>query len=52
MNTDYSAYEGWKVKGKCSTVLLRGKVVIDKGECLAPTDMESISREIRSGAII
>ncbi len=35
MNTDYSAYEGWKVTGKCTTVLLRGKVVIDKGECLA-----------------
>ncbi|MEO6721193.1 MAG: dihydropyrimidinase [Ferruginibacter sp.] len=34
MNTNYSAYEGWQVTGKCTTVLLRGKVVIDKGECL------------------
>jgi dihydropyrimidinase len=34
MNTDYSAYEGWKVKGKVKTVLLRGKVVIDNNECL------------------
>jgi len=34
MNTDYSAYEGWKVTGKCKTVLLRGKVVIDKEKCL------------------
>ena len=34
MNTDYSAYEGWQVTGKCKTVLLRGKVVIDKGNCL------------------
>lgn len=34
MNTDYSAYEGWPVTGKCETVLLRGKVVIDKEKCL------------------
>ncbi len=35
MNTDYSAYEGWQLTGKCKTVLLRGKVVIDNGQCLA-----------------
>src|SRR6186997_1850399 len=34
MNTNYSAYEGWQLTGKCSTVLLRGEVVIDNGECL------------------
>lgn len=34
MNVDYSAYEGWEVTGKCQTVLLRGKVAIDKGQCL------------------
>lgn len=28
-NCDYSGYEGWQVTGKCKTVLLRGKVVID-----------------------
>lgn len=33
MNVDYSAYEGWEVKGKVKTVLLRGKVVIDNNEC-------------------
>jgi dihydropyrimidinase len=32
MNVDYSGYEGWKVKGKVETVLLRGKVAIDGGE--------------------
>jgi len=32
MNVDYSAYEGWEVKGKVETVLLRGKIAIDKGE--------------------
>ena len=33
MNVDYSGYEGWEVEGKVKTVLLRGKVVIDSGEC-------------------
>lgn len=32
MNVDYSAYEGWKVKGKVQTVLSRGRVVIENGE--------------------
>ncbi len=32
MNVDYSAYEGWEVTGKTETVILRGKVAIDKGE--------------------
>lgn len=31
MNVDYSAYEGHELTGKCETVLLRGKVAIDKG---------------------
>lgn len=34
MNVDYSAYEGWELTGKVKTVLLRGKVAIDKGKCL------------------
>ncbi|MBS1662909.1 MAG: dihydropyrimidinase [Bacteroidetes bacterium] len=34
MNVDYSAYEGWKLTGKVRTVLLRGKVAIDDGNCL------------------
>ncbi len=32
MNVDYSGYEGWKVVGKTDTVLLRGKVAIEKGD--------------------
>lgn len=32
MNCDYSAYEGWKVKGKCRSTILRGKLVIDEGQ--------------------
>ena len=32
MNVDYSAYEGWIVKGKTKTVIMRGQVAIDNGE--------------------
>jgi dihydropyrimidinase len=31
MNVDYSAYEGWEVKGKVETVILRGEIAIDQG---------------------
>jgi dihydropyrimidinase len=31
MNVDYSAYEGFKIKGVAETVISRGKVVIDNG---------------------
>ena len=34
MNTDYSAYEGWEVKGKVRSVLLRGKLAINNNSCL------------------
>ncbi|MBW8687881.1 dihydropyrimidinase [Chitinophaga rhizophila] len=37
MNVDYSAYEGWEVTGKVKTVILRGKVAVDNGECLLPS---------------
>lgn len=32
MNVDYSGYEGWEMKGKCKTVILRGQVAIDNGK--------------------
>jgi dihydropyrimidinase len=32
MNVDYSAYEGWRVKGKVKTVLVRGAVAVANGE--------------------
>jgi dihydropyrimidinase len=31
MNVDYSGFEGWKVKGKVKTVLMRGTVAVDDG---------------------
>jgi dihydropyrimidinase len=34
MNTDYSAYEGMPLEGKCKQVFLRGQLVIDNNECL------------------
>lgn len=33
MNVDYSAYEGWKLTGKVKTVLLRGQIAIENGQC-------------------
>jgi len=32
MRVDYSAYEGFKVKGVSETVISRGRVIVDKGE--------------------
>lgn len=32
MRVDYSAYEGWKVKGVTETVLSRGQVIVENGE--------------------
>jgi dihydropyrimidinase len=32
MNVDYSAYEGWKLKGKVKTTILRGQVAVHNGE--------------------
>src|ERR671936_2647894 len=32
MRVDYSAYEGWKVKGVTEMVLSRGKVIVEDGE--------------------
>lgn len=34
MNVDYSGYEGWQLTGKVKTVLLRGTVAINNGECV------------------
>ena len=32
MNVDYSAYEGWKVKGKTKTVIMRGKIAVENNQ--------------------
>ena len=45
MNIDYSAYEGFKVKGFTKTVLSRGRIVVDSSEYLGRAgDGEFIKR--------
>jgi dihydropyrimidinase len=34
MNCDYSAFEGWKVTGRCKTTILRGTVAVENGKAL------------------
>ncbi|MFP4074140.1 MAG: dihydropyrimidinase [Actinomycetota bacterium] len=45
MDVDYSAYEGWEVKGKVDTVMSKGKVIIaDDAYHGSPGDGEYIAR--------
>ena len=51
MNVDYSAYEGFQVRGYPETVLSRGRVVVDKGEYVGrPGDGRFIKRGPYGGA--
>jgi dihydropyrimidinase len=44
---DYSPWEGWEVKGWPTTVILRGKVMVDNGQLLGdPGDGQLVSRRI------
>jgi dihydropyrimidinase len=52
MNVDYSAYEGLEVTGKCDTVVLRGKVVINKNNCLAEKGNGKFIKRSRSQGMI
>ena len=50
MNIDYSAYEGFKVKGYTETVLSRGKVVIENGDYVGrPGDGAFVKRDAYGG---
>jgi dihydropyrimidinase len=45
MDVDYSAYEGWEVKGKVDTVMSKGKVIVSGDEYVgSPGDGEYIVR--------
>ena len=45
MNIDYTAYEGFKVKGFTETVISRGRIIVDQGEYLGrPGDGKFIKR--------
>jgi dihydropyrimidinase len=52
MNVDYSAYEGWELTGKVHTVLLRGKVAIEKDECLVGKGYGQFIRRDKVGNFI
>jgi len=52
MNVDYSAYEGWEVKGKCEAVILRGKVAIDKGEVMIEKGYGQFVRRGKAGKVV
>ncbi|WP_343671541.1 dihydropyrimidinase [Chitinophaga sp.] len=52
MNVDYSGYEGWPVTGKVKTVLLRGQVAIENGECLLAKGAGQFIRRNKVNGII
>ena len=44
---DYSPWEGWEVQGWPTTVILRGKVMVDNGQLLgSPADGQRVRRRI------
>ncbi len=52
MNTDYSAYEGFKITGKTETVLLRGKVGIENNKCLLEPGYGEFVKRGKTGMVI
>ncbi len=52
MNVDYSGYEGWALKGKTKTVLLRGQVAIDDGEVKVPQGYGQFIRRGKTSSVV
>lgn len=52
MNVDYSSYEGMEITGKTKTVILRGTVAIDNGQCLIPKGYGKFIRRNKITGII
>ncbi|MEE3142617.1 MAG: amidohydrolase family protein [Chloroflexota bacterium] len=49
---DYSPWEGWEVEGWPTTIILRGKVMVDKGELLGDgNDGQLIPRKINPAVL-
>jgi dihydropyrimidinase len=44
MDVDYSAYEGWEMRGKVDTVMSKGKVIVADDYLGSPGDGEYIAR--------
>ena len=53
MNTDYSMFEGWKVKGNVAKVFSRGELVVDHGKFLGePGRGRFLKRKANAGELI
>jgi dihydropyrimidinase len=53
MNTDYSMFEGWKVKGNVDKVFSRGELIVDHGEFLGePGRGRFVKRKANAGELI
>jgi dihydropyrimidinase len=53
MNTDYSMFEGWKVKGNVAKVYSRGELVVDGGKFLGkPGRGRFLKRKANAGELI
>lgn len=50
MRVDYSAYEGWKIKGVTEIVLSRGKVIVENGEWKGHTGAGQFLKRGTTGA--
>ena len=53
MNTDYSMFEGWQVKGNVSRVYSRGELIVDGGEFLGtPGRGRFLHRQANAGELL
>jgi dihydropyrimidinase len=53
MNTDYSMFEGWKVKGNVAKVFSRGELVVDGGKFIGePGRGRFLKRKANAGELI
>ena len=53
MNTDYSMFEGWKVKGDVAKVYSRGELIVDHGKFLGqPGRGRFLKRKANAGELI
>ena len=53
MNTDYSMFEGWKVRGNAAKVYCRGKLVVDHGAFVGEAGFgRFLRRKANAGALV